>query len=198
MLPSRRALIMKQRKLLFIIASDLRYRIASLGGAVNLHKITDLDYLLWMVSEVEKQENWPIDKGFRWLGYVSGLCDVATFGLDSASIMRMKGPSRYAFPSQSKIVELALTDAILEVLSGLYAASHEDEGRRGMDLICQCRLIRPASHMSFCLGYIQALMVAWGLITVQSERDRTRPIFHKAYSMAGFRTPASVERPKED
>lgn len=50
----------------------------------------------------------------------------------------------------------------------------------------------PIDKSARWLGFIQAMMVAQSWITVDEERDRTRPIFHQAYIDEGLETPRSV------
>jgi hypothetical protein len=54
----------------------------------------------------------------------------------------------------------------------------------------------PEDKLSRWLGFVQGVMAAQGLITVAEEREASRPLFHWAYRVQGFETPATVEPPK--
>lgn len=47
----------------------------------------------------------------------------------------------------------------------------------------------PIDKSSRWLGFVQGMMVAQSWITVEEERDRTRPIFHEAYKQEGIKVP---------
>ena len=42
------------------------------------------------------------------------------------------------------------------------------------------------------LGYVQGIMTVYGWITVESERENTRPLFHKAYHDSDMKIPESI------
>jgi hypothetical protein len=48
-------------------------------------------------------------------------------------------------------------------------------------------------ELSYRLGFVQGALTVHGLLDVDEERDRTRPIFHAAYEAAGLGRPATVE-----
>lgn len=52
----------------------------------------------------------------------------------------------------------------------------------------------PTDKISRWIGFIQGVLTVRGVITTQEERDRTRPIFHKAYETMGFKKPKTIER----
>lgn len=47
------------------------------------------------------------------------------------------------------------------------------------------------------IGFIQGVLSAQGKLDVNEERDRTRPIFHKAYEATGIAIPATAEKGME-
>lgn len=48
-------------------------------------------------------------------------------------------------------------------------------------------------ELSYRLGFVQGALAAYGLLDVDAERDRTRPIFHAAYAAMGLAKPATIE-----
>ena len=51
----------------------------------------------------------------------------------------------------------------------------------------------PIDKTNRWIGYIQGVATARGWITSAAERERTRPIFHKAYAAMGHDIPATAE-----
>lgn len=49
----------------------------------------------------------------------------------------------------------------------------------------------PIDKASRWLGFIQGVLAALGFMSVKKERDRTRPIFHRAYELLGLGKPKS-------
>lgn len=61
--------------------------------------------------------------------------------------------------------------------------------------MCQAIIDRPEMYedkQSRFIGFVQAMMIQRGLIDTNSERDLTRPLFHKAYREMGLKIPDSV------
>ena len=48
------------------------------------------------------------------------------------------------------------------------------------------------------LGYVQGIMTIYGWITVEEERENTRPLFHQAYEDLGLDKPASITAKLDD
>jgi len=48
------------------------------------------------------------------------------------------------------------------------------------------------------LGYVQGIMTVYGWITVESERESTRPLFHQAYKDNGLSKPPSITAKLDD
>lgn len=53
----------------------------------------------------------------------------------------------------------------------------------------------PIDKTSRWLGFVQGCLAMRGLISVDAERDATRPLFHAAYEALGFERPESRESP---
>jgi hypothetical protein len=56
----------------------------------------------------------------------------------------------------------------------------------------------PTDKISRWIGYVQGVMAMKGLISVKAERDRTRPLFHDAYSAMGQSIPPTLSNKTED
>lgn len=51
----------------------------------------------------------------------------------------------------------------------------------------------PSDKTSRWIGFIQGVLAARGILDVDAERDRTRPLFHEAYKSQGLTPPTSQE-----
>jgi hypothetical protein len=47
----------------------------------------------------------------------------------------------------------------------------------------------PVDKLSRWLGFVQGVMSSRGLISMETERDLSRPLFHAAYTAAGMKLP---------
>ncbi len=56
----------------------------------------------------------------------------------------------------------------------------------------------PLDKINRWIGYIQGVLAAEGILDVAEERNRTRPIYHRAYDKAGIEIPETAERPIEE
>lgn len=153
------------------------------------------DHLEWMVNRVAEDGDFPLDKKLRWLGFAAGALDVADGGPESASPERLglfACPVLFSpYPRHSH--EILLYSANDEAMEGLEPAV-EGAGGRLIDLMDACRGSMTARMVSFCLGYLQAYAAAHGVLSVDEERVRTRPIYHAAYRACGYVVPARAER----
>src|SRR5690606_15385660 len=52
----------------------------------------------------------------------------------------------------------------------------------------------PIDKINRWLGFVQGVLAIRGLITVQGERDFSRPLFHAAYHNEGTAAPATRDR----
>lgn len=65
-------------------------------------------------------------------------------------------------------------------------------------LLDMCNVIMDANvemyddKVSRWLGFVQGVMYSHGLLDINTERDRTRPLFHAAYKKMGLPIPASI------
>jgi hypothetical protein len=172
----------------------LRPRVSAMGSAIGcLGEHGSRDYLHWMIDTVEAETAWPRDKRVRWLGYVAGACDFATWGKDSISVSRMRAfgvPVLSALQGKHEAILFAGLDEVLEELETIA----EQAGSPTAKLAYFARRSPTAATASFSLGYTQAYMTGNRLIDVNGERDRTRAIFHRVYAQCGFDIPKSRDR----
>lgn len=82
------------------------------------------------------------------------------------------------------------------------SAEANDDPRLSLDnLVWLCERARqpdlglPIDKLSRWLGFVQGCLAMRGLISVDEERDLSRPLLHDAYRKAGERVPAQQERP---
>lgn len=105
---------------------------------------------------------------------------------------------------------LAATDLLLERYEGIIEAaigsslpemaSPEGTDLRHLHWMCSQMRSRmdsvPVDKASRWLGFIQGCLVMHGLISVEMERDFSRPIFHHAYAQSGMETPDTLGPPE--
>jgi hypothetical protein len=176
------------------LVTFLRQRVSAMGSNIGcLGEHGSRDYLLWMLDAVESEPRWPRDKKVRWLGYVAGARDFATWGTDSVSVSRMREIDTPILTSLQGKHEAILFAGLDEVLEGLETVA-EQAGSPTATLAYFARRSATAAKASFCLGYSQAYMTGNRLIDVNGERDRTRAIFHRVYAQCGFDIPKSRDR----
>lgn len=173
---------------------EVRSRIVLMADKSCIGEHGNADYLLWMVDTVEKERTWPRDKSVRWLGFVVGAVDFALYGPQDVSIRRMVDIDCRVLSFRHPVHERLLFSAMDEVLEGLEAIAEERASAAGVELAEAARRSPNAMKASFCLGYLQAYMTGWKMIDVDSERDRTRPIFHRIYAACGYDIPKSKDR----
>ncbi|MBY3432827.1 hypothetical protein HFN89_01385 [Rhizobium laguerreae] len=179
------------------LATLLRQRVSEMGTAVGcLGEHGSRDYLHWMIDTVAAEVQWPRDKRVRWLGYVAGARDFATWGKDSASVSRMRDFNMPILSALQGKHEAILFAGLEEVLEGLEDIA-ERAGSATANLAYFARRSSTAAKASFSLGYTQAYMTGNRLIDVNGERDRTRAIFHRVYAQCGFEVPKSRDRSTE-
>lgn len=56
----------------------------------------------------------------------------------------------------------------------------------------------PTDKISRWIGYVQGVATMRGIMDTTAERDRTRPIFHKAYVAMGLKKPITADRAPDD
>ncbi len=54
--------------------------------------------------------------------------------------------------------------------------------------------IFPVDKTSRWIGFVQGVLAANGILNTKAERDRTRPLFHKAYEEMGIDVPQTINR----
>jgi hypothetical protein len=94
-------------------------------------------------------------------------------------------------------VNVNLAKRYLEVLLNNEPQQEEPECTGVDHLISMCRWIITHPDMimdkqSRWIGFIQGVMAMRGFLSVQEERDHTRPMFHEAYIEMNMVVPVSV------
>ena len=164
-------------------------------------------YLRLLILQAQQKSHLPIDKICRWVGYCYG----ALMGdeLKSTEIFEFTPPE---IPCANAVHPI--TVASIDILQGLrrIIAMHESAiaetvgdqphvvfnnkivtAGKLIDNVTASAKYFSVEELSLRLGVIQGYMVSNGFIDVTVERDRTRPIFHKAYKELGIIPPASVK-----
>jgi hypothetical protein len=101
------------------------------------------------------------------------------------------------------VTESPLYKAHCEIFKRYIAILKEaDPGDRGdktspghLISLCEQAIKRPDApddKVSRWLGFVQGVMAVKGLISVDEERDLTRPLFHRAYEEMGIENPPSI------
>lgn len=55
----------------------------------------------------------------------------------------------------------------------------------------------PEDKLSRWLGFVQGILTVRGYLTVEGERQASRPLFHEAYRTSGTLAPASMAPPHQ-
>jgi len=157
---------------------------------------TSPSHLSALLSEAAGRHDLPADKIQRWVGFARGA--MAEMGLLPAAGLCTDDdelPGDGADP---------VADATRKVMKGLWfmLMATEDSGdeRPGTSPSSLLAILEEAMEeydmsvrgLSTRLGFVQGVMAARGMITVDAERDRTRPFFHAAYAAKGGAVPPSV------
>lgn len=96
--------------------------------------------------------------------------------------------------------DLPLRQALAEVIDGLIIvipAHHEDDESKTswqnlrwmMTTACDNIQAWPVDKLSRWIGFVQGVLSVRGILDVDQERDRTRPLFHNAYQSMNLQIP---------
>ena len=176
------------------LVACLRRKVAEMPEVACLGEHGGRAHLTWMIDTAERERTLPLDKRLRWLGFVAGSRDFALFGSDGISGARMRDIDCPVLSATDPKNERVLFAGVDEVLEGLEEIAEDQGGHAVTVLLEEARRSATAGKASFCLGYAQAWMTHLGLIEVNAERDRTRPIFHRVYVQCGYAVPGSLSR----
>ena len=120
----------------------------------------------------------------------------------------------YGVRARRRLMKVALTPidepdhlriALAQTLTGLFAFIPEDTtDNAGPTSLVHLKWmlheigrkidVWPTDKTSRWIGFIQGSLATKGLLDVNAERARTRPIFHQAYAALGLGIPETVER----
>lgn len=160
------------------------FRVADLLDRPARASSVDFAHLRWMLETIRQESSWPPDKQWRWLGYVAG----ASSRSEDADILDAVG-SAAVLPDVHH--ETVLRNVNGDVLRGLPEADPQSA-----EVIAPwlTRLAHPlpAVQVAFGVGVVQAQLESLGLLDVDAERARTRPMFHRAYAQCGWTPPPTV------
>jgi len=149
-----------------------------------------------LLNEAAGRTDLPSDKILRWVGFARGV--MAARGLTGF------GDVSWGAPVGSGAAADPVIPATQSLMDGLFlklvyerdVADAEGGLSSGhlADLLRECMTAEGWSveELSQRLGFVQGAMAVWGMITVDGERDRTRPVFHAAYAARGHAIPPTV------
>lgn len=180
----------------------------NLRDSPSLDETTQPTYLIKMLELAMDNRDFSPDKTCRWLGYCYGVL-VATDARAHSHIFSFVSPSTSEDFSSEPLIKASnevlqnLKDIISsksalrqEMVEGSGNAScHQKEIYSYVSDIIETTM-KYSRHLgvektSLQLGYIQGFMVAKSLLDVDKEREKTRPIFHRAYRELGMVSPPS-------
>lgn len=172
-------------------------------------------YLRKLVLEAHQRPDLPRDKICRWLGYSYGIImarhpnltqvfsfnepkfdeDFSGHPIVRASV-QVLGNLKAIMQGRQKI-----TAHDRDLHDSHYIANNAHASNLIEKLIEDA--IRDGKHigvnaLSLRVGLIQGYMISYYFLDVSEERNRTRPIFHKAYEELGIRPPKSVAISKRE
>lgn len=162
---------------------------AGTGGTPHPPSVQDLAHLTWMVHTAHLEQGWPTDKRLRWLGYVAGALDGP-----GASAQPLEALSDPCLSQPIGAGEAVIQATTLAVLEDLVRRCRGAQDAALMGLAKACHDAPQSNAGSLRLGYLQAAMAQKGLLDPTAERDRTRPLFHRAYQACGWVPPATLNR----
>lgn len=151
---------------------------------------TSPSHLSALLREASVRGDLPLDKLYRWVGFAQGVMWARGFPWHADF------PAGGATEGNDDPIARA-TKAVAEGLGHLLTTQGdglEDAFRRHLGSLLDEIQGKELSieGMSGRLGFVQGAMAVHGLITVDGERDRTRPYFHSAYMQARGSVPPSV------
>ncbi|MFZ3584617.1 hypothetical protein ACOI1H_21010 [Loktanella sp. DJP18] len=136
-------------------------------------------------------ESLPLDKICRWTGFIEG-CLVARGLITPAHDNDDEVPDHPNDPVSNAAQKLF--SRYLPMAKALQEIIHIDG--RDITKVCERYVNKPGAtfDMNLALGYVQGLVCMYGLTTVDTERDVSRPLFHEAYRLTESVIPERMER----
>lgn len=157
-------------------------------------KYDNESHLNWMIDQVVINTDWPSDKKVRWLGFVIGSAvnEPGELIRDSiSSIVKNKSPNIF-ISNINATHERIILDVCNKVVDFYDEMSENIKGPCVVFFIESIRRCGNANKASFLLGFCQARLFSIGAISVDEERERTRPMFHAAYESCGYKRPVTL------
>lgn len=154
-------------------------------------------YLRLFAKETASRTDLPADKTIRWLGYIHGVLAARGHHVADGRPCSAAGPDGAVDIHPVADACREATKGLLPLLEGLRDRPSDPEEASPSRLLVLAREAAapgslPTPWVSHALGFIQGALVARGDLEMDSERDRTRPIFHGAYGAAGLKIPPTV------
>lgn len=156
----------------------------------------NLTYLTSMCETLNSHcPTWPIDKSSRWLGYIQGSLMLHRISIPEhsscfvyssflAGLPHLNNTHLFSPPVSRQLI----MGEIIKGLCGRYLGMAKP-GTKPFKCISELCLalknhcdIWPIEQSSRWLGYIQSILIFHNLITIDSERTFSRPLFHAYYS----------------
>jgi len=165
-------------------------------ASANLSKLSGLparcrgENLITLCEEaLANPDRYPLDKLCRWQGFVEGV--LACHHLHWVAQCPDSGPDDRT-PSTAELSALkSLFSRYRTVASNSVAASeHLPQRCRPAHLIHLCEsaltdaMSMSANALWSCMGFVQGVLAAQGVIDVDTERDFTRPLLHAIHEHA--------------
>lgn len=144
---------------------------------------TGRDNLAWMCrTALSEGATFPVDKTCRWLGFVQGVMAVDGY------VEGDEAPPAALFHRYLDVLEFPPSEAV---------SPSPRTGRDDLITMCRTALSEgetlPLERVSRWLGFVQGVMAVNAVISVDEERDVSRPLFHAAYARDGTDIPATME-----
>lgn len=131
---------------------------------------------------LDNAERYPLDKLCRWMGFVAGVLSTLDRRSDYSKYL---GLVKGDLTTAEQNVLSVLFDRYLAVISRIPVESaRRDELKEleimiydSLEVIQDCEF----DSQSIRMGYVQGVLAAKGLISVDEERDFTRPVLHSLH-----------------
>jgi len=167
--------------------------LANARDAGNEAQGTSPSHLAALLKEAAARTDLPEDKRLRWVGFARGVMAARGFGVhDDVRVtdgVHLDDPVSSATRTLMGDLHLMLVEA-----GDAGEEAHATSPSRLAAVLEEALTARKGTlrELSLLLGFVQGVMTVRGMITVNGERDRTRPYFHAAYAAQGREKPPTV------
>jgi hypothetical protein len=94
-------------------------------------------------------------------------------------------------------VTMLLFKRYLKILEDIDIQEGCETSKDHLEWMCRTALQHqdyPIDKLSRWLGFVQGVLTARGKLSVDDERDYSKPLFHNAYEMDGHQIPPTIHR----